>query len=75
MASPSPFAAFVREQRENRGLTLFAAAMQAGLTPSAMQSYERGSSPRLVNIPKLARALGVDAHRLLDAALADSAPV
>lgn len=63
------FGVAVRTMRKDRGLSQEALAHLAGLDRSYMGGIERGEhNVALVNIKKIANALGVPAHILLEVA-------
>jgi transcriptional regulator with XRE-family HTH domain len=55
----------IRHLRESRGLPLEAVAKRAGLSKQSVWAIERGSSPRIDTIEKLARAFSVPASELI----------
>lgn len=55
----------LRELRKQRGLTLEALAVLAGIDPGGVSKIERGlAQPRPETVVKLARALGIGARRM-----------
>lgn len=73
MPTPTTFGAYVRAQRHQLGLPGYRVAAAAGITPGMVSSYENGRIPTIPSLVRLARALQVTPHELLDVALADSA--
>ena len=71
MSASISFPAFVRQQREAAGLRGYQLAARAGCPPSLISAYESGKSlPSLRSLPRLAGALGVSPHTLVDLAIA-----
>jgi transcriptional regulator with XRE-family HTH domain len=70
MACMSPVGTLLRRYREERGLSREAVARAADVSVSMAQRVERfGLMPKLDVAARMARAVGVPAEELLDAAL------
>ena len=68
-------ASFLREKREQRGLTQKALADQTGISNSAIKQYEResgGSMPTIEKAARIAQVLEFDPAELFDEALRES---
>ena len=75
--SMSLFFQRLRRARSERGLTMRALGLKAGLGPATVRSLETAakSNPRLATIERLAKALGVDIAWLATGHSTESAPL
>jgi transcriptional regulator with XRE-family HTH domain len=67
MADPVPeIGARIRAARKRRGWTQLQFALEAGVSPSTVQRWERGELPRLGELKRAAGVLGIPTSRLAE---------